>query len=277
MALGRHTTIALGSALATAGTLVLYRQASKSQSEWDETRVGYLPLDKLKQLGDDLWIVDTTITASGLCLPVRMTIIRLPNGDLMLHSPTRCTAELTASISALGRIAHLIAPTFAHWLYLRDWQAAFPEATSWAVPGLRDRAQVQTSGTRIDRDLGEDAPSQWRDVIEQGLVAGGGGFEECFFFHRPSATLLLCDLIQNLEASKLAPLARMVARAAAGTRGTTALHVRTALRLGGSEAKAQVQKIVRLQPRRVIFAHGAPFEKDAAARLRCAFAWLVRE
>jgi hypothetical protein len=275
MAFGRRTKIALGAALAAAGTLALYRQVAKNRNAPDGERVGYSPLDTPKQLDDDLWLVDSTINASGLCLPVRMSIIRLPNGDLILHSPTRCTAELALSVSALGRVAHLIAPTFAHWMYLADWQAGFPEATTWAVPGLRDRSQVQASGTRIDRDLSEDAPAEWRGVIDQGLVPGGGDFSECFFFHRHSSTLLLCDLIQNLEPSKLRPLARIIAWGAAGTRGTTAMHVRAVVGLGGRAAKTQVERIVRLEPRRVLFAHGTPFDDNAPERLRRAFAWLI--
>jgi hypothetical protein len=36
-----------------------------------------------------------------------------------------------------------------------------------------------------------------------------------------------------------------------------------------------VQAIVALEPVRVIFAHGRPFDSDGAARLKRAFEWLI--
>ncbi|HYW61936.1 MAG TPA: DUF4336 domain-containing protein, partial [Bradyrhizobium sp.] len=79
----------------------------------------------------------------GLALPLRMSVIRLANGDLLLHSPAQYTDDLKSAIEALGRIRHLIAPSIGHWMFLRDWQRACPAAKTWVVPGLKDRAQVR--------------------------------------------------------------------------------------------------------------------------------------
>jgi hypothetical protein len=47
-------------------------------------------LDILAQMAENVWIFDDKpISAAGLPLPLRMTIIRLANGYLLLHSPTR--------------------------------------------------------------------------------------------------------------------------------------------------------------------------------------------
>jgi hypothetical protein len=237
--------------------------------------VGYLPLDTLKQVDRGIWTVNSTIAAGGLALPTRMTVMRLTDGGLLLHSPTRFTADLGDSIEALGPVRHLVAPTFAHWLHLAEWRREFPEAITWGVPGLRERPQVVTSGTRIDRDLTHNAPPDWESDLDQVLVHGGGGFSECAFFHRASRTLVLCDLIENLEPAKLPPVTRLLAQAFAGTRGTTALHVRAVVALGGARAKAALQQLVALSPQRVLLSHGAIFEHRAADRIRQAFEWRV--
>ena len=81
--------------------------------------VTYPPLDVLKPVADNLWIVDSgPQEAMGLSLPVRMTVVRLGSGDVWLHSPTRYNAELRREIETLGPIRHLVAPNIAHWTHL---------------------------------------------------------------------------------------------------------------------------------------------------------------
>jgi hypothetical protein len=45
--------------------------------------------------------------------------------------------------------------------------------------------------------------------------------------------------------------------------------------LKGEPAKAAAQRLVALEPKRVIFSHGRYFDEDASARLRKSFEWLV--
>jgi hypothetical protein len=236
----------------------------------------YSPIDVPKPFAPEVWVVDSgPISAMGLKLPVRMTVIRLKDQSLLLHSPTHYTPELGQALEVLGTVRHLIAPTVAHWKFLKDWQHAYPEATSWAVPALRGRAQVRKSGVCIDADLGDSAPPAWRDEIEQTLVRGGAGFEEAWFFHKASRTLLLADLVENLRPSKLPPATAAAMRATKGTSATTGLHVRAALGLGGQGAKDAIGAMLDKEPKRVIFAHGDMFTQDAAAKLRRAFGWAM--
>jgi hypothetical protein len=270
-ALGR---LLLGTALA-AGTAGLALWLSRGAAR-EKGAITYPPIDVPKPLAQDVWIVDSgPINAMGARLPVRMTVLRLKDGGLLLHSPTRFDPELGRALEALGTIRHLIAPTIAHWMFLDGWQRAYPEATTWAVPALRGRAQVRKSGVRIDADLGHGAPDAWRDEIEQGLVRGGAGFEEAWFLHKPSRTLLLADLVENLQPSKLTPMTAAAMRAAWATRATTGLHVRAALGLGGRTAREAIKTMLATEPERVVIAHGDVFTKDAAAQLRRAFAWLA--
>jgi hypothetical protein len=266
-----------GFAVCAVGAAVAYRALSKLPSG-NKPEVTYPPLDTLKPMMKPLWIVDSgPITALGLKLPIRMTVVRLSSGDLFLHSPTRFTAELARELNALGPVRHLVAPTIAHWSYLQEWQQAYPDAVTWAVPGLRDRAQVRQSGVRIDEDLGPEAPPAWADDMVQGVVAGGRGFREVYFFEKRSRTLLLADLIENLEPAKLFPVTRLAMRAVRATRNTTALHVRAVLRLGGAEAASSIRAMNALSPDHVIFAHGRCLDENGAHRLRDAFAWLNLE
>ena len=266
------TRRAAGVAVGIGGAVLLARVLG---SRRNRPVITYPPLDVPKPVADDVWIVDSgPISASGLKLPVRMTVMRLQDGQLLLHSPTRFTPALAGALAALGEIRHLVAPSLAHWVFLPEWQRAFPDARTWATPSLRKRASVRRSGLRIDFDLGEAAPADWSDEITQGLVKGAAGFNETWLFHRTSRTLVLTDLVENLEPAKLPPATSLLMRLALATRTTAALHIRALLAVHGAAARAAIDAMLDLEPERVIFSHGQWFEDHGAARLRDAFAWL---
>ena len=240
--------------------------------------VTYPPVDTLKPVAENIWIVDSgPINAMGLSLPVRMTVVRLASGAMWLHSPTRFEEGLRREIEALGPIRHLVAPNIAHWTFLKEWQAHCPEAETSASPNLRERAQVKAAGVRLDRDLGEAPPADWAGEFEQAIVPGGLGFREVAFLHRPSRSLILTDIIQNLEADKL-PLGTRLFATLTGVRapnGTAPAYLRLALRMRRQEAEAAIRRIIAWSPERVIFTHGRWFERDGARELKRAMAWLV--
>ncbi len=80
------------------------------------------PAGTLRPLADGVWTVDARpIRANGLLLPLRMTVFRLANGDLLLHSPTQYGARLHEAIERLGPIRHLVSPSTAHWMFAGSW------------------------------------------------------------------------------------------------------------------------------------------------------------
>jgi hypothetical protein len=241
--------------------------------------VTYPPLDTPKAVADGVWIVDSGPQAvMGIIqLPVRMTVIRLPSGELWLHSPTRFTPALKAALDALGPVRHLVAPNIAHWTHLKAWQQAYPDALTSAAPELRHRAPVKKEGLRLDRDLHDPAPPDWAGTIDQIVVPGAGGFREVAFFHIPTRTLLLTDLIVNLEADKLPLATRLFAKANGilAPDGKAPAYLRLMLRLRGAEAKAAVSRVIAWAPERAVITHGRWFEQDGAREVRRGFGWLV--
>ncbi len=238
----------------------------------------YPPLDVLKPLAPDLWIVDSgPLPVYGLPLPVRMTVLRLRDGSILLHSPTRHTPDLHRAVAALGPIRHLAAPNIAHWRYLQDWQRACPEALTWGAPNLRHRRPVRRAALRIDRDLPGTAPPDWAADLELVTVPGGLGFREVAFFHKPSRSLVLTDLVVNLEPGKLPWPMRLPARLAGMTApdGRAPLYLRAVVRMRRAEAARAASTLLALAPERVLFAHGAWFARDAGAALRRSLRWLV--
>ena len=64
----------------------------------------YAPINQLKQVADDIWIVDGPVIHSRACRSrPRMTVIRLSDGSLFIHSPVAADPDLLAAINERGR------------------------------------------------------------------------------------------------------------------------------------------------------------------------------
>ena len=240
--------------------------------------VAYPPLDVPKPVSSDIWIVDSELPGPiGRVVPIRMTVIRLPDRSLLLHSPTRLTPALRAALQRLGPVAHLVAPNIAHWTMLQEWQRAFPQAATWAAPGLRQRRQVKKSGVQLDHDIPSRVPPAWGDSLEIIMLPGGFGFHEAALFHHPSRTLVLTDLVLNLEPEKVPSFARPLVRLFGSVEGggMPPPYLRAVIKLRRTAAAAAASRMLALQPERVLFAHGKPFERDATNQLRHALRWLL--
>ena len=130
-----------------------------------------------------------------------MTVLRLRNGDLFVHSPIAFDAALADDLGSIGRMRHLISPNQFHYAHIGEWSRAFPDALTWASPGVRRRALARGIDVQFTRDLGSSAPEDWQDEVDQTAVPGGI-FGEIVFFHKRSRTLILTDTILNLELDK---------------------------------------------------------------------------
>ena len=100
---------------------------------------------------------------------------------------------------------------------------------------------------------------------------------EVEFFHRPSRTLVLTDLIENFEAARLGPGARLLAwfGGVLDPDGAMPRDMRFTFSRNKAEVRAAVETMIGWQPERIVLAHGRWYDKDAVAELRRAFRWLL--
>lgn len=234
----------------------------------------YAPLNTLKPIGQDIWIVDgPDIRFFGLPFSTRMTVIRLKNGEIFLHSPTKITKDLHQDIAALGPVKYLISPNWIHYAYIADWAKACPGARSWAAPNVRKRAKKHGNAVRFDHDLADTAPDFWAKDITQMLVKGSRVHQEVVFFHRASRTLILTDLIENFEADAVPFWFRPIARLAGimAPNGQMPVDMWMTFRRRQHLLKSCVEKMIEWQPDYVVVAHGACFSQDCEAALRRSF------
>lgn len=101
----------------------------------------YEPLYTLKTIDEGIWIVDGEIVEMNFKITqvpfsTRMTVVRLGNNDLWIHSPIHLTPQLRSEIDELGHVKHIVAPNKLHYVYMEEWSQAYPDAKLWATKGL---------------------------------------------------------------------------------------------------------------------------------------------
>jgi hypothetical protein len=238
--------------------------------------VTYPPLDTLKPVAPDVWIVDGGTIGFGppwlkLVHPTRMTVVRVDDGALLLHSPTAHTPALQREIDALGTVRWIVGPNRVHYWWIPDWRAAYPNAEVWLAPGIRKQA-----GKRIDfpaRDLEGASAYPWDSAIATLPTSRSRFMTEYELFHRPSKTLVLTDFMENFELDKVASALQRSLLRLAGANGQTPRDVR--LFASRRHLRQAVETMIAWQPDRIILAHGRWYESNAVAELRRTFAWVL--
>lgn len=215
---------------------------------------------------DRLWVVEHGLRAAGMELGRRMTMVRLPDSGLWLHSPSRPDPELRARLAPIGPVRFLVAPNRFHHRWLATWQAAYPAAELIGAPGLADKREDLT----FDGTLGDEPDPRWAETIDQRLVAGAPRLGEVVFLHRATRTLVVTDLCFHLRPAPLS-WTGLVSRAL-GTYRRLAVSRLVRLAFEDEDAvRESVERILDWDVERIVMGHGEIVEEDAEARLRWAF------
>lgn len=150
----------------------------------------------LEQVDQAVWVAEGRIVSFyGFPYPTRSVIARLEKGDLWIWSPVELTADLRDEVDRLGPVRHLVSPNKLHHLHLREWLAAYPEAWLWGPRSTIGKC----SDLSFREALTDDPPREWLPDMDLAWFRGSFTMDEIVFFHRPSATAIVADLIQSFS------------------------------------------------------------------------------
>ena len=243
----------------------------------------YEPLNEYKPFARNIGVVDGPfeyLTMLGVRLPLpfttRMTVVKLKNGDLFLHSPIAFDAALAETLQSLGTVRHLVSPNQFHYAHIGEWSRAFPDAITWASPHARERARSRGIDVQFNKDLETSAPEEWRDEIDQ-IAIPGGIFGEIVFFHKASKTLILADTIMNFELDKMRQPWKFATRLTGmyDPQGQIFFGMRLPLLFQRQKSRAAVERILSWQPQGIILSHGRCFETNGTAILDRLLGWVI--
>jgi hypothetical protein len=230
---------------------------------------------RLQQLDDDLWVGSGEVAdrmpgpLKKYDFPTRMTVIRLADSGLFLHSPVRLDSELRTELDALGPVRVIVAPNRFHHLFAGEYKSTYLDARLYGALGL----QSKRKDLRFFAMLGDEPRAEWKGQVEQLLFKGAPLLNEVVFFHRASRTLLLTDLAFNMPpgtAWGVPFIYRLTAPP--GGFGPTRL-TRWAIR-DRKAAYRSLRRILEWDFDRVIVGHGEIVETGGRARLENGFAFL---
>lgn len=143
----------------------------------------------LRPIGDGIWLLQYPLGLLGLPIGRNVTVIHLRSGRVLIHSTAPFTATDVAAITALGQPGWLIDASLFHDSFAQEGRRAFPGVPYLAPEGLK--APVGISAESL-----ETSPPEWSPDVEVLRLAGVKANEHALF-HRPSKTLIVCDLLFN--------------------------------------------------------------------------------
>lgn len=150
----------------------------------------------LEPLNDHIWVAAQPLKFLGLHLGTRMTVVRLDDGGLFVHSPIVPDEAIRSALDELGPVRHIVAPNLYHHLFAGHLKRAYPNAKLWGVKGLAKKRK----DLAFDAELADEPDPAWKGQLEQTRMRGSL-LGETVFFHPTTRTLVSCDVTENFETS----------------------------------------------------------------------------
>jgi hypothetical protein len=126
----------------------------------------------------------------GIDFRRNVTLLRVSDGRLVIHSTAPFTGEDVAAIRGFGEPAWLIDATLLHDTFAKEGRAALPGLPYLAPDGFAKVSGVLTGSLW-------PPPSDWKGEIDV-LKIDGLKKKEHVLFHRRSRTLVVADLFFSL-------------------------------------------------------------------------------
>lgn len=222
----------------------------------------------LQKVTDQIWTVAVPHTMMGLRLGSRMTVVRLSDGGVLLHSPVPLSASLRQEISSIGSVAHIVCPNLFHHSYAAEAQAAYPQALLHGPKSLSKKRP----NLRLQAELSDTAHPSWKGELLP-LSIKGCDLQETVLFHPGSKTLISADLTENFTSCDHWPT-RLYLQAGGiyGRIGWSRLL--RFLYKDRAAARQSIQKLLAWDFERLIISHGDLILQNPKESIQQTFVWL---
>ena len=151
----------------------------------------------LTQIHESLWTTTSPLVVlQWVHLNTRMTVVRLENGSLLLHSPVPWSSALQRHIQKIGSVGYIVAPSCFHHMFVGEWKEHNPDAKICAPKGLLKK--------RKDLDITyvlQEHTNLWASEIQYFEIKGVPLLQEHIFYHHSSKTLIVTDFLFHLPKS----------------------------------------------------------------------------
>ena len=217
----------------------------------------------MQKLADNIFLQRHPLSLMGCRMGRNVTLIRLSSGQVIIHSTANFSDAERSEIDALGEPGWLVEATNFHDTNTLTGQECFPNARLLVPSGfpLRDR---------VDSRNITEGEEEWHDEVEIVVMEGMPKIQEHAFFHRPSKTLIVADLLFHLPPSA-GWWTHTFLRHASGIKTYPGMSRLFRFFIKDRDAfLASIRKLYSLPFERIVFAHGDPICADARQVFRSA-------
>jgi hypothetical protein len=209
-----------------------------------------------REIAAGVAVMQYPLRALGIDFRRCVTLLRLADGRVVIHSSAPFTAEDVAAMRRFGVPSWLVEATLMHDTFARPVSTVFPDLPYLAPDGFAKLSGIPT------RPL-YPPPSDWAGEIEVLKVEGLRKTDEHAFFHRASQTLVLADLLFHFPADSR------------GWPRFFAQHIMRLPRLSGISAffrlmirdreafSLSMKKMLEWDFEQIVVGHGEPIQNDA--------------
>jgi hypothetical protein len=225
--------------------------------------------EAVRALAPGLWIAERPFSTGLAELGTKMTIVRLADGGLWLHSPVKLDGPTQRALDELGPVRAVVCPSRVHHLFAGDYAAAYEDARLYGPPGLAEKRR----DLRFHATLGDEPEPAWRGVLEQHLFKGAPLLGEVVFFHPATRSLITTDLVFNVPVGQTRG-ARLFYWLV-GAEGRIGPHrlIRFAMR-DRRACRASADRILAWDFERITVTHGEVVERGGREAFRSGFSFL---
>lgn len=215
----------------------------------------------MKQLAENLWIKGYPLSVLGTRHGRNVTVIRLEDGRLVIHSMAPFPAADLEGIRSLGEPAWLLESMLLHDTYAKEGHDLFPELPFLGPPGFSEVVGFSTEPLF-------PPPMEWAGQIEVIPIRGAPKLEEHAVLHVASKTLIVADLIFNFSSDE-SGWNHVFHRYIAGFKRYPGMSRVFKFFIDDKEAfRASIDEILGKDFDRIIVGHGNVIETDGKALLR---------
>jgi len=139
-----------------------------------------------RQIADDVALISFPWRTLGIDFKRNVTLLRLGDGRLIIHSSAPFTKQDVGNIRRFGQPAWLVEATLMHDTFAKEGHKAFADLPYLAPEGFAKASRVPTQALY-------PPPSDWAGEVDV-LKLNGVRSNEHALFHSGSKTLVVADL-----------------------------------------------------------------------------------
>ena len=217
----------------------------------------------MKKIGKDIWVAETKFKLFGADFGNRMTVIRLNNRKLLLHSPVMISDVLLGAIRELGEVGFIVTPNNFHGLFVEEWRKEFPEAKYFTAKELNRNDNTSFSLSSItSKELSPDV-----EIIK---IEGAPKVNEYAFIHKASSTLILTDLAFNIG-TNVSFWSKLFFRLNGAFNKFGPTRLMKTMIADPAALSTSIEGILTFEINRIIVSHGNILEENVRSALKEAF------